>query len=355
MGIPGVVRAVPPDELLMGIMSCGGVQEYYNVCIEMERQERGRLAASAQSLGMQVSSPFPPNAHEVIEQAVTQVGKKKMSIVPALIEAGLVTSLPDWWGIPSLRRRKAGEAGRAHRSMVPDSRGERFVLQEGSNTWPIFCTWSNFSFSVRELAIGQRMKSPLDVSHTEQAAYLNNEAVEDQCINGLTDEQGSTMYIDGVTAPGLLSSTTTFSYATWTGLTGAQIEGEVLDAIEQLRITYSGLPLHLFVPGNYSKTLNTQYSTTYNGGTIYEKLTKLGPYGGKTLGVSIDDTLPDDRVVLAVMDKSVMDVVIGQTNVPVSWKDGPGFNTHWVVLSCMIFRMFPNYNGDYGVNVGNVA
>lgn len=356
MEIQRAIRAVPPDELLFGITACGGVEQYYNACLEMERQERTALSAAASNLGMKVSSPFPPNTHEVIESTITEVGKKKMTIVPALIAAGLVTPLPDWWGIPSLTRRNRGEAGRAHRTMVPDSRGERFVLQEGSTTWPIFCTWSNFKFSVRELAVAQRMGSPLDTDHIAQAASLNNEYVEDQAINGLTDEQGSTMTIDGMGAPGLLNATgTTFSYATWTGLTGAQIEGEVLDAIEQLRINYGGLPLHLFAPGNYSKILNTQYSTTYNGGTIYQKLTQLGPYGGQNLGVSINDTLPNDRVVLAVMDKSVMDVVIGQTNVPISWKDGPGFNTNWVVLSCMIFRIFPNSNGLYGINVGNLA
>lgn len=356
MSIPGITRAVPPDELMLGIMACGGVQQYYNACIEMERQERTRLAASAQALGLQVSAPFPPNTHEVIESTITGVARKKMTIVPALIDAGLTTPLPDWWGIPSLRRRKrGGDQGRAHRTMSPDSRGERFVLSEGSNAWPLFCTWANFSFEVRELAYAQRVGSPLDVSHIEQAAYLNNEAVEDQAINGATDEQGNTLTIDGLTAPGLLSSSTTFSYSTWTGLTGAQIVDSVLGAIEAMRLTFPGLPLHLFVPGNYSKILNTKYTTAYDGGTIRMALEELGPYGGKPLGVSINDTLPNNRVILAVMDKSVMDIVVGQTNVPVSWKDGPGFNTHWVVLSMMIFRMFPNADGLVGVNVGNVA
>lgn len=354
--IQRMTRAVPPDELLMGIMACGGVQQYYNACIEMERQERTALSASAAGLGMQVSSPFPTNTYEVVEGAVTGVARKKMTIVPALIDAGLVTPLPDWWSIPLLRRRKSGgDQGRAHRTMSPDSRGERFVLSEGSNAWPIFCTWTNFSFEVRELALAKRLGSPLDTSHIEQAAYLNNEAVEDQAINGATDEQGNTLTIDGLTAPGLLSSATTFSYATWTGLTGAAIVDSVLGAIEAMRLTYPGLPLHLFVPGNYSKILNTKYTTAYDTGTIRMALEELGPYGGRPLSVSVNDTLPNNRVILAVMDKSVMDVVVGQTNVPVSWKDGPGFNTYWVILSCMIFRMFPNADGLYGVNVGNLA
>jgi len=358
-GLSNVTRAVPPDELLMGIMACGGVREYYNACIEMERQSRSALSVAAQSTGLTVSSPFPPNAHELIETTVTGVARKKMSIIPMLIDAGLVTPLPNWWGIPSLRRRNSGgDQGRAHRTMVPDSRGERFVLKEGASSWPIFCTWSNFSFNVRELAIAQRLNSPLDTSHIEMAAYLNNEAVEDQAINGLTDEQGSAMTIDGMAAPGLLSTVanpTTFSYATWTGLTGAQIVDSVLGAIEAMRLTYPGLPLALMVPGNYSKILNTKYTTTYSTGTIRMALEELGPYGGKNLTVNIVDTLPNNRVVLAVMDKSVMDVVVGQTNVPISWKDGAGFNTNWVVLSCMIFRMFPDHNGLYGVNVGNLA
>lgn len=355
MSVQGVVRAVPPDELLMGIMACGGVREYYNVCIEMERQERTRLHAAAAGMGLQVSTPFPDNAHEVVEETVTGVGRKKMTIVPALIDAGLTTPMPNWWGIPSLRRRTRGEAGRAHRTMIPDSRGERFVLQQGGVSWPLYCTWANFSFNVRELAIGQRMGTPLETDHIEEAAYLTNEAVEDQAINGLTDEQGSTTTIDGLSAPGLLSSTTTFSYATWTGLTGAQIVDSVLGAIEALRITHAGYPLHLFVPGNYSIALNKRYSTAYDSGTVRMALEDLGPYGGRNLSVSVSDTLPNNRVALVVLDKSAVDVVVGQTNVPVSWKDGPGWNTYWVVLSCMVFRMFPNFNGLYGVNIGNLA
>lgn len=349
---PQVFRDFPPEALQMGILACGSVENYYNACIEAERAERMRLMASASHLGFQVSSPYPDNIFEVVENTVTEVGRTPLNFINDLMEAGLETPLPNWWGIPSLRRRNRGTAGRAHRTMIPDSRGERFVLQEGAQTWPVFCTWANFSFNARELAIAQRLQAPLDTDHIAQATYLVQEACEDQAINGLTDEQGSTMTIDGMSAPGLLGSNITFGYSTWTGLTGAQIVAEVQGAIELIRIKRPG-PYRLYIPSNYSEKVTSDYSSTYPG-TILTRLQQLGPWGGRNLEVRISDTLPDNRVVIVPMNRQSVDVVVGQQTIPISWKDGPGWNTYWVVLSCVIFRMFQDDNGDYGVVVGDL-
>ena len=154
-----------------------------------------------------------------------------------------------------------------------------------------------------------------------------------------------------MTAPGVLSSTTTFSYADWNTLTGPEIVDSVQSAIELLRITHPG-PYSLRVPGNYNKAINKQYSTTY-AGTVRAQLEALGPYGNKNLEVKLDDTAPDHRVVLMQMDSNSVDVVVGQQPVPISWTDGPKYNTYWIVLACAIFRMFADANGLYGVAVGN--
>lgn len=345
------IRSVTPDQLQLGIMACGGVREYYNFCINQEKEEYDRIQRAS---GVKVSSPFPEGAHEVVERAVTRVQRKRLNIVNDLIAAGLTTPLPDWWAIPSLRRGRIGSAGRAHRTMVPDSTGERFVLQRDGVSWPIFCTWANFSFNVREIAIGERMGTPLDVSHVEEATFLVNQANEDQSINGLTDEQGNTMTIDGLSAPGLLSSTNTFPYADWNTLDGAQIEAIVMSAIQSLRTTHPG-PYTVYYPGNYDSKMNSKYTTTYQSGTIRQELTNLGPYGGRNIEIKLSDTLPDHRVVIIQMDSEAVDVVVGQQPLPVSWQDGPKWNTYWVVLDCVVFRMFANKNGDYGVAVGNVA
>jgi len=340
MGSGLINRAVPPDALLAGIASHGSLQAYYSACVSDER--------------MRLAAPYPDNAHEVIEQAVTVVQKKRLSFVADLIAAGLTTSLPNWWAIPSLRRGNLGEGGTAHRTMVPDSRGERFVLQRGGVSWPIFCTWSNFSFNIRDLSIAERMGAPLDTTHTTEATYRVNEAIEDQAWNGLTDDQGNVMTIDDLPAPGILSSTTTFDYADWNTLTGKQIVDVVQSAIELLRISHPG-PYTLRIPGNYILAINRRYSDLYDSGTIRMALEELGPYGGQNLSVKVDDSAPNHRAVLVQMDRGAVDVIIGQQPVPVSWKDGPGWNTYWVVLSCVIFRMFADSSGRYGVAVGDLT
>ncbi len=341
----------------MGISACGGVKEYYNYCLRDMKARVNEIRASMGAMGVEnlrTSAPFPDNSHVVIEKAVTKVQQKRLNIVTDLIAAGCTTPLPDWWGIPALRRGNIGKAGRAHRTMVPDSRGERFVLQRGGTSWPIYCTWADFSFDARTIAIGQRIGTPLDTAHVGQSTYLVNEAIEDQAWNGLTDEQGSTMSIDGMTAPGLLSSSTTFSYADWNTLTGAQIVDLVQTTIQDLRITHPG-PYTLYYPGNFDKKMNSKYTTIFQSGTIRSEIELLGPYGGRNIQVKLSDTLPDNRVVLIQMDPESVDVVLGQYPVPLSWQDGPKWNTFWCILSCVIFRMFPNANGLYGVVAGNLA
>lgn len=349
-----VQRDVPPEALLNGIVACQGVRNYNHFRAQEDRAYIETMRSLAVAQGIRVAAPYPDDSHEVIESAVTQIARRPLGITQELLNEGLITPLPNWWGVPSLRRGRLGQAGRAHRSMIPDSRGERFVLDRDGVSWPIFCTWANFSFDIRELAIGQRVGTPLDVSHSEWATYLVLEANEDQAINGLTDEQGNTMTIDGMSAPGILQSTATWTYATWTGLTGNQILGEIQDAIEALRVTHPGMPFTLFVPSNYSKIITGDYGTAYPK-TVLARLQDLGPWGGRNLKVVIVDTLPNDRAVIMAMDRRAVDLIVGQQPVPVSWKDGPGWNTFWVVLDCMIFRMFANKNGEYGVSVGALA
>lgn len=355
---PTLYRDVPPDALLGGIAVCGSVKNYRKYCRQESKDARARFAAMNASQGtgasLQLSTIYPENAEEVIESAVTEIARKPLGVTAELLAENLVTPLPNWWAVPSLRRGRIGQAGRAHRSMIPDSRGERFVLERDGVSWPIFCTWANFDFSIRELAIGQRMGAPLDVSHSEWATYLVQEANEDQAINGLTGPQGESLTIDGMSAPGLLGTSTTFTYADWNTLTGAQIVDLVQTQIEVLRQTHRNMPFTLLVPSNYSKKLTSQYTTLFKG-TILSFLEELGPWGGRKLKVVLVDTLPNDRVVLFASDKRVVDLVVGQQTIPVSWKDGPGWNTYWVVLNCVIFRMFADKNGDYGVAAGNLA
>lgn len=352
--IPGVYQSVIPDELLLGIARCGGVQEYYNYCIERDKETAIKFSAMSGNNEIRAFGPFPDNSHEIIEKAVTQVQHKRLVIVNKLLQRPeLVTPLPNWWSVPSVRRGKMGDKGRAHRTMVPDSRGSRFVLDRGGDSWPVYMTWANFSFDIRSLLIGQRVGAPLDTAHITQSTYLVNEAIEDQCINGLTDEQGQTMTIDGMSAPGILQSTTTFSYADWTTLTGAQILAIVQGAIDDLRITHPG-PFLLVVPGNYTAKITSDYATNYPK-TVIARLLELGPYGGENLDVIISDTMPDHRVALIQMDPSSVAVLKGQDPIPLSWSDPSGFNTHWMVIGCVIIQFFSNSNNEYGVAIGNLT
>lgn len=319
-------------------------------------QSAGRVSTPDKAIARFIAenSPLPKNSHEIIERAVTRIGRQRLGVVETFLNAGLTTTLTNWWAVPSLRREKVNQVGFAKRSFVPDTRGERQVVDRGGDAWPIYCTSDDFSFNVRTVEIAGRMQYDIGTEHVENATYNVNLAIQDQALNGLTDSEGNAVTFDGLSAPGLLNSTTTFTYATWTGLTGPQIITIVQTEIDVQRARGFFGPWRLLVPANYSKVLTSDYGAAYPK-TIVARIQELGPYAGQNLAVEVVDGLPDNRVVLVQMTSDVVDVIVGQEPTPISWQDGPKFNFYWCVLACMVFRMFPNYNGYYGVSAGNLA
>lgn len=298
---------------------------------------------------------LPQDAQRMIETAITTVGTDRLQIGLSMINGGLTTPLPGWWGVPQIGRGKVSpNAGYAKRSFVPDTRGERQVANLGYDYWPVFCTSDDFSFDIRTLETAGRVNYQIDTVHAEAATRNCNYAIEDQILNGLTDSEGNVMTINGLGAPGLLSSPHTFTYSTWTGLTGAQILDAIQAGIAILRGNKYFGPYDVWLPSNYTEKLGKDYTTGYPK-TIMSRLKELGPYGGRALNIDFADLLPDDRVIIYQATKDNIDIVYGQGPTPVSWTDGPKFNTYWIVLACAVFRMFQNTNGDYGVVVGDLA
>lgn len=213
--------------------------------------------------------------------------------------------------------------------------------------------WSNFDFSIREEAQAEILGESLDTTHAENGAVAVNIKTEEQAISGLKDKDGSAMKLDGLSAPGLLNSTNTWTYSAWTGLTGPQIVDEVKSALATQRTNKRTGRQILFVPGNYEDLLSSDYVAGYPK-TLQMRLEELR-YANQPLGIQVADSLPDSRVVLMDMTRNTGQVVIGQGPVPISWLSPGGWRRYWMVVACMITMITADANGDYGVIVGNVG
>jgi len=305
-----------------------------------------------------VQNPLPDVDQAVLDNVVTTVGPRGMTITNDLIQyanGGLVYPVPNWIGVSSIKRRKAGRAGAAKRSMVPENavRGERWRLDQGSNTWPLYCTWDHFDWTIREEAAAERLGDPLDTSHAENANENINLLIEDQTINGLTDKDGSPMTIDGLAAPGLLSSTHTTTYSTWTGLTGKQIVDVVRGMLNTQRLHRKTGPQSLYLPGNFQSVTMDQYAAGYPK-TILAALKEL-EYNNLPLNIKVAEGLPDGVVVMIEMSRKTVQVAVGQGPVPISWTVPPGWRRYNMIVAAMVTMVFPDYDGNYGVVVGSIA
>ena len=299
------------------------------------------------------AAPLPVDTQRVIDNAVVRVGRQRLVIVDDLLSAGLTFPLPNWLAVPTLYWERIGEAGHAQRTMVPKARGERQIMDRAGVTIPIYCTWDDFSFDIRSLLAAERVGSPLDTTHAEQATRNVNEAFEDSVINGID------FNVAGNTVLGLLDSTNTYAYTgaeAWdaAGHTGEEILADVLGMIDVAIADGFYGPYNLYIPTLYGSKINADFKSATSGSTR-ERLEMIDVGGGQRLTIKVADKLPANRTALVQMTSDVIDLVVGQTPTMVSWEDGPGWERFFVVLGCIIPRIKVNSAGNYGVVVGNTV
>lgn len=307
-------------------------------------------------------APLPEDAQRIVDDAVMRVGRQRLVIVNDLIEAGLTRPLDNWMSVLEIATDKVGEAGYAQRTMDLDVRGERQVIPRSRLVVPVFATHDDFSFGIRELLASERVQQPLDDSHVEQATRNVNVAIEDQAINGWTDG-AAVVKVHGNAAPGLLSSpANTYVYTgankAWdhASKTGAEIVTDVFAMIALAKADNFYGPFNLYVPTAYYNALNKNYvdGTTTFDQTILERLEKIQA-GGRAIRIREADLMPANRTALVQMTSDVIDVVVGQQPVPLSWTSNNGLRRFFLVLACLITRVKTDYNGGAGIVIGNTA
>lgn len=297
---------------------------------------------------MRSASPFPFEAQRFIDRAVTEVALDRLTIVNDLLALGLTFPLDNWLGIMQLYKEKLGRAGNAKRAMIPGAAGENQWQSRTGSSIPIYVTFDDFGFNIRELAVGARAGAPLDVSGAKQATRNVNESIEDQGINGI-----STL-IGGFDAPGFLNAPdhNTYSFVGnhgWTNAlhTGADCITDVL-AMQQTALSdnYYG-PYRFYAPKAYTSVLGSDFKS-FGTITILQRLLEIDG----VQAFKIADKLPDDAVLMFQPTEDVVDVVVGQQPVSVTYQDLAGFNTTSIIMAVVIVRPHSTFEQQSGIVVG---
>lgn len=308
------------------------------------------LARFGSVAAFRAATPLPKNTQEMLDSAVIRVGRHRLGLVEDLLSLGLTYPLSNWLSVPSLYWERTNDVGHAQQSMVPKARGERQVADRDTASIPIYCTWDDFSFNIRELMAAERVGAPLDTSHVEMATRNVNEAIEYAAL--VRGPQ-----VAGLTTPGLLNApnanTDTFKdNQAWTHAdhSGEDIYDDVMGLIEKLQAAKRFGPYGLYIPTAYDNKLDSDYKATGDK-SIRQRLSEIS-VGGAPLRIRGLDYMTDDTVVLMQLTRDVMDVIVGQTPTVVSWEDAPGWERQFVVLSCVVPRVRDDYEGKSGVVIG---
>lgn len=297
---------------------------------------------------------LPDEAQRLVDTAVVRVGLERLSFVGDLISEGLVFPISNFLGVMEVYWEKEGKIGHAERVMLPTARGERQMPARVGARIPNYLTIDDFSFNVRVLLASERSGAPLDVSMVEQATRRVNEAIEDAGING------AGISVAGHDAPGLLNApnVNTYQYVggeAWdvVGHTGEEILSDVLAMIDVLQGDGYYGPYNLYLPTLYGSKLNQDFKSATSG-TIRERLEAIEA-GGRTIRIRVADRLPANRVALVQMTSNVVDVIVGQQPIPISWEEGPGWDKHFVVLANVVPRIRDDADGKSGIVLGNTT
>lgn len=312
---------------------------------------------------MRAAAPLPENSQRIIDDAVTQVGLERLTVVADLLAAGLRYPLPDPLSVTEVQWETESKTGGAFRVMSPEARGEYQLPDRMIHRVPVYITMDDFSLNIRTLRMSQRVGAPLDTSLVTSATRRVNEAIEDAAING------AGVQVNGYETPGLLNApnanTYTFTNGVTTGgattawthstKTGQMILTDVLGMIDVMQAVHMYGPYNIYIPTVYGTALAKNWSdgTTTFPTTILSRLQQIQVAGG-SLNIKVADRLPANTVLMIQMTSDVVDIIDGQRPTVVPWTSPSGFTFFWAVMAIQVPRVKYNYNGESGILVATI-
>jgi len=166
---------------------------------------------------------------------------------------------------------------------------------------------------------------------------------------------------DGNTINGLTNTmgTNTVGFSDWrhADTSGPTILGEFLSALEILRKNRFYGPYRMFVTGGVNNKLDEDYSTSYESGSIRERLLRTEDL----LSIEVSDQLRDRGIAEAETNGGKDDIVImeasgrvaqwitGVDPTTVSWSSGSGFTINYKVFVIGSPLVRTTYSGRSGV------
>jgi len=300
-------------------------------------------------LATNASASLPKDAWIQMDDMLVRVARDELRVWSDIQGLGLTYNVPNGMGTTVIQHQTMTDAGEAALSMdaLRETNRDRVLFDIKNIPLPI--VHSDFSFSLRELLVAQRGQ-PLDLTMAEQATRKCWEQIE-----RLTLGTASSYTYGGGTIYGLTNFpqrvTTTLTLPTDPGWTPQLLVEEINGMIQDLQdINFNG-PYGVWYSPSWSQYMNGDYSATYRGGTLKNRL-------AETDGVSFwrkADYLTGFQIILAELKSTVMQAVTGMSMRTLQWDSHGGLQKNFKVMGIMVPRLRANANNETGINHGVAA
>lgn len=291
--------------------------------------------------GLDQNALLRKNEWESLDEAVVRVMRQELVGIMDLMNAGLVRSEPNL-GVLESQYEEMSDMTAAEQNWSGKPKGQEDTPAFDLVTVPIPITHKRFSIDRRRLEASRNIGSALDTTAAETAARLVRDKLEDMLFNGSDLVLGGNSIYGYTTAP----NRNTVTLATNWDDAGADIIGDVKLMIDAQRADNSRGPFVLYAPGNYSSTLQDDYSSQKGDRTTMERIEAFN----EIQSVKIADSLPDDNVVMVQMTSNVVDLaVITAEPQVIQWESGDMWTTYFQVFSALAPRIKNDYDNRSGI------
>ena len=287
---------------------------------------------------------------KLLDDAIIKAAKPRLKLVGDLRSSGLSFNIPNGMGKTVLESENVGDIGDASLSMDG--------IRQGANDRPIFdlaglplpIIHKDFNFSARQIMTSRNGGSALDTTTAELAARKVAEQAERMAIGVANDYAYAGYTVQGITSYDN-RITRTITSPTASGWTPVTTLNELLLMRQDSQDAYYYGPWMLYVSTNWDAYIDKDYSSSYPGVTLRDRLKKVnGIEDVRTL-----DYMTGFDMVLVQMTSDVIREVVGMEITTVQWETQGGMLQNFKVLAILVPQLRTDQNDNTGIVHGSTV
>lgn len=280
-----------------------------------------------------------------IDSAVVEMSRLRLVGVADLITRGLTYPLPNALGTTVLAHQLQSDISDAVISMDAVTPASKDRPDYSIAYLPIPVIHKDFGYNIRELSASRNGGSPLDTTTAALAGLKVAECLETLLFKGT----GGLTFASG-TIYGYENYTYTNSYtlaAAWTATAADPVAD--IRGMKQASITdrHNG-PWMAYVSSNWETVLDDDYSSSYPGVTIRDRIMKVDGI----IGCKVSDMMTASRVLLVEMTPQTVQLVDGMQPTNIEWDTMGGLEVNFKVMSILVPRLRSDKSGRCGIILG---